>query len=485
MKKEKIKTRIAPSPTGNLHIGTARTALFNYLFAKKNNGKFLLRLEDTDNKRSTLKHEKNIIQNLEWLGLHWDEKPIRQMERLDIYKKYAQELLHKKQAYYCFCTTDELEKERKRQIAKKIPPRYSGKCLGLKENEIKERIKKGEKPTLRLKIPESRGKIQFTDLIRGKIQDYAPNIGDFIIVKSDGVPIFYFAGVIDDYKQEIGHVIRGEDHISNTFNQILIYEALGLKDKIPQYAHLPLILNKDRSKMSKRKGNIVTISDFRKKGYLKEALINFMALLGWHPKNANDKDKEILTQDQLIEPFKLKDIGKSASIFDLEKLDYINGYYLRNMDDEEILKLLIPDYIESDWEKNEKLLIRAVSLVKDRMKKLSDFKELANYFFKTPILNKNLLIFKKSDINSTQKGLEISTRVLENLPEKEWQDQDKIQKILEKTVLEQKLTNGDVFWPVRAALSGREASPSPSEILWALGKEEALKRLTAALGELK
>lgn len=485
MENKKIKVRIAPSPTGNLHIGTARTALFNYLFAKKNDGQFLLRLEDTDNKRSTREFEENITQSLEWLGLHWDEKPVKQMERLEIYQKYAKKLLAKKKAYYCFCTQKELDKERKRQIRAKKPPRYSGKCRELSEQERKDKISKGEKPTLRLKVTDDRGKIQFNDIIRGKIQDYASNIGDFIIIKSDGVPIFYFAGVIDDYLQKISHVIRGEDHISNTFNQILIYEALDLSNEIPRYAHLPLILNKDRSKMSKRKGDIVTISEFRKKGYLREALINFMALLGWHPKDVADKEKEILTLEQLIESFKVGDIGKSASVFDLEKLDYVNGYYLRSMGDEEILKLLIPDYIERNWEERAQLLTRAISLVKDRMKKLSDFKELAGYFFGTPKLKKDLLIFKNSNTNSTQKGLESSISALKDLPEKEWQDKDKIQKKLEKVVSVSKLSNGDVFWPARASLSGREASPSPSELLWAFGKKEALERLTMALDKLE
>lgn len=478
--------RIAPSPTGKLHVGTARTAFFNYLFARKNKGKFIIRLEDTDEKRSTLEFEKNIISNLKWLGLESDAKIERQMERLKIYQKYAAKLLKEKKAYLCFCSAPELDEERQKQLKRKQPPRYSGKCHNLSLKEMDRLKKEGGKPTIRLKVPDDRGTIKFKDLIRGEIKESAGLIGDFVIMKSDGVPLFFFAGVIDDYLQKITHVIRGEDHISNTFSQILIYEALGLKKEIPKFAHLPMILNSDRSKMSKRKGDVTTIEDFKNLGYLPEALINFMALLGWHPRREDQEgkeDKEVYSLEELIPLFKLKDVGKSAAIFDKNKLDYLNGYYLRKLNNSELMSLLSPGHLAEGWEES-KILEKAIILVKDRMKKLSDFPELADYFFEEPIYDPSLLIFKKSDKIYTQRGLGAAIETLGKLKELDWEEQGKLEEILGRVVKEEKLNNGDVFWPVRAALSGREASPSPVELLWAFGKNESLERLSKALRAL-
>lgn len=475
----KIRARIAPSPTGALHIGTARTALFNYLFAKKNKGEFLLRFEDTDQNRSTKKHEKEIIKSLKWLGLDWDGETAYQMKRLSIYKKYADKLLKEDKVYECFCTPDELEAERKTQLAAKKPPRYSGKCRDLKEDEKKELKKKGIEPTLRLKVPEDRGKIEFEDLIRGKIQEESALIGDFVIMKSNEVPLFFFAGVIDDVEQKISHVIRGEDHISNTFNQILIYEALGWGKKMPKFAHIPFVLNKDRSKLSKRRGDEVTVRRFRELGYLPEAMINFLALLGWHPRTKKEGKEEIYSKEELIDAFDLREVGKAAATFDSAKLDYINGYYIRKFDDKKLAELLIPDHLGADWEKQDKTLLAAVNLVKERMKKLSDFTDLADYFFEKPIYDKEVLIFRKSDKIYTERGLKAATEALGQLSEKDWEEQ-KLQKTLEKVVKDERLNNGDVFWPTRAALSGRMASPSPVELLFALGKQKSLKRLNTA-----
>lgn len=480
--------RIAPSPTGKLHIGTARTALFNYLFAKKNGGEFLIRIEDTDAKRSTKDFEKDILENLEWLGLKGDKTPARQTERLDIYHKYADQLLKKSKAYLCFCSPGELEAEREKQLSRKQPPRYSGKCRGLSTQEISQKKKAGQKATIRLKIDENRGVIKFNDLIRGEIKERSGLIGDFVIVKSDGVPVFFFAGVIDDYEQQISDVIRGEDHISNTFNQILIYEALGWKKEMPNFAHLPMILNEDRSKMSKRRGDAVSVADFRKKGYLPEALINFMAILGWHPrredKEGQEDKEEIYSLEELASLFDIGEVGKSAAIFDKNKLDFINGYYLRHKKIEELKKLICPGHLAVGWKGEDEILERAITLVKDRMKRLSDFSELADYFFEEPIYEKELLIFKKSDKVYTQRGLTKAIEKLRKTKKSDWEEQGKIQEILERVIKEEKLNNGDVFWPVRAALSGREASPSPVELLWALGRNESLERLDKALKKL-
>ncbi|MBU2595637.1 glutamate--tRNA ligase [Patescibacteria group bacterium] len=480
--------RIAPSPTGKLHLGTARTALFNYLFARKNKGKFIIRLEDTDKKRSTLKYEKNIISNLKWLGLESDAKIERQMERLKIYQKYASKLLKEKKAYLCFCSAQELDEERQRQLKRKQPPRYCGKCRDLSKKEIAKLKKEDRRPTIRLRVPDDRGTIKLKDLIRGEIKENAGLIGDFVIMKSNEVPLFFFAGVIDDSLQKITHVIRGEDHISNTFNQILIYEALGLKKEIPEFAHLPMILNSDRSKMSKRKGDTTTVEDFKNLGYLPETLINFMALLSWHPRRDDQKGKEdkdeIYSLQELTSLFKLEEVGKSAAIFDKNKLDYLNGYYLRRLKNDELKNLICPKHLAEGWKCEDKILERAITLVKDRMKKLSDFSELADYFFEEPVYNKELLIFKKSDEIYTQRGLGATTEELSKLKESDWEKQGRLEERLRKVVKEEKLNNGDVFWPVRAALSGREASPSPVELLWALGKNESLKRLDKALEAL-
>jgi len=476
--------RIAPSPTGKLHIGTARTALFNYLFAQKNKGKYLIRIEDTDIKRSTKKYEKDILDNLEWLGLKADEKPQRQMDRIDIYRKYAKKLLKEKKAYLCFCSPSELEKERRKQLAKKQPPRYSGKCRDLNNKEIDLLIKNSKKAALRLKIPDLRGKIIFNDIIRGKIKEEAAAIGDFIIMKSDNTPLFFFSGVIDDHLQKISHVIRGEDHISNTFNQILLYEALDWQKEMPKFAHLPMILNSDRSKMSKRKGGFVSVADFKNKGYLKDAMINFIALLGWHPRKEGKNGSEIYTFDELTSLFDINEVGKSPAIFDTNKLDYINGYYLRKLSNDKLKKMICPKHLGEGWKYDDNKLDKAISLVKDRMKTLSDFIELSDYFFEKPIYDKEILVFKKSDSKNTQKGLEAVVESLKKIDENDWENKDKLNTALQKVTENEKLNNGDVFWPVRAALSGREASPSPVELLWVIGKNESLERLAKALQAL-
>lgn len=474
--------RIAPSPTGKLHIGTARTALFNYLFARKNEGKYLIRIEDTDAKRSKAEFERDILENLKWLGLQGDEQPERQTHRLAIYKKYAQQLLEEKKAYLCFCSPEELEDERRKQIARKQPPRYSGKCCHLKQKDTERLQKEGRKPALRLKIPKERGTINFIDLIRGEIKEKSYLIGDFVIMKSDGIPVFFFAGVVDDHEQSITHVIRGEDHISNTFSQIMIYEALGWEKELPKFAHLPMILNTDRSKMSKRKGDFVSVAEYKQKGYLPQAMINFMALLGWHPRKSGKNGEEIYGLEELASLFELSEVGKSPAIFDKAKLDYINGFYLRKLSDEKLKSLIVPSHLGEDWQKSDVKIDKVISLVKDRLKTLADFAELADYFFETPIYDSSLLIFKKSDEKKTKTGLESALKALTN--EKDWESRDKLQERLSEVVAKEKLNNGDVFWPARAALSGREASPSPVELLWALGKNESLNRLSAALRAL-
>ncbi len=485
-----IKVRLAPSPTGKLHIGTARTGLFNYLFAKANDGKYIIRIEDTDKDRSEKKYESEILEGLKWLGLAWDGEPVRQSGRMKEgkYSKYLEKLIKAGYAYPCYCSKEELKEERERQRSRGVPPKYSGKCKDLSKEEIIELEKKKDvKPTYRLnvaKVAEEKklGKeLKFKDLIRGEISFEVGLIGDFILAKEDGTPLYQFAVVVDDYEMEISHVIRGEDHISNTFNQLLLYRALEFKE--PKFAHLPLILDQDRAKLSKRDGNVVSIEEFRKLGYLPEALTNYMALLGWGIK---DKEDEIFSLEEASKQFRLSDVSSSGAIFETEKLDYINGYYIRKKSNQDLLDLLILEgFVDKDDVEDKDKYLGVIALVKDRMKILSEFNELSRYFFTKPGYSPELLVFRKSDKERTIKGLQVAIETLSDMSEEDFKDIEKINTKLAKAVEEADLSNGDLFWPVRAALSGREASPSPSELLSALGKEESVERLVAGLEKIQ
>lgn len=430
----KIKTRIAPSPTGLLHIGTARTALYNFLFARANKGEFILRFEDTDKLRSKEKFEKDITAGLKWLGLVWDGKVLYQKNRLKIYTQNIQKLLKSGSAY---------EKD----------------------------------GALWFKMPYNQS-ISWNDEVRGKIEFSTSNDKDFVIVRKDGTPLFALSNTIDDYEiDKITHVIRGEDHISNTPRQILIAKALGYQTKI-KYAHLPMILNEDKSKMSKRKDPVSVTKDFMEKGYLPEALVNFMALLGWNPGG----DKELMTIDEMTKKFNFKRVNKAGAVFDIEKLNWINAQYLKKLSDNELLKQA-NKYFQAGIDTN--LKSRILKVIKDRLEYLDQISDASAYFFKLPKYNKDLLIFKKSDLDSTRRGLEIARDALDNADEPTWNSQDDLNQLLASEVQKFVLSNGDLFWPVRAALSGMEASPSPSELLWVLGKNESLCRIDKAIEKLK
>jgi len=480
---KQVRVRIAPSPTGNLHLGTAHTALFNYLFANKNRGSFILRFEDTDRARSTLESEKNILEGLKWLGLEWDEGPkiggkygpYRQMERLDLYKRYTDKLLEERKAYYCFCDEYELKEEREKQAKRGEAPKYSGKCRTLNEEERKNLRAEGRKPSVRFKIDPQI--VNFNDLIKGKLSFNTENFGDPIIVKSDGIPIYNLANVVDDKTMSITHVIRGEDILPSTPAQVLLYRALGMEKDIPQFAHMPLLLNPDHSKLSKRYG-AVSVNEFKQMGYLPEVLINFLGLLGWHPKD----ERELFSKEELIKEFRLEDVQKSPAIFNVEKLDSMNGQYIRSLENKKIVQRLKDIMVLP--KADEKYIEKVVNLVKGRMKKLTDFQELSEYFFKEPEYDSKILIFKKSDKKKTKQGLASALQILEK--QKEWpKTEEEFEKLLKKIMGEKNLSFGDVFWPVRAALSGREASPSPTELLWVLDKEESLRRIKKALDLLE
>ena len=326
-----IRVRFAPSPTGYLHIGNVRTALFNYLFAKKHNGSFILRIEDTDFDRVKKEYEDSILENLKWLGLNWNEgpdcggsyAPYRQSERINTYKEYADKLLNEGRAYKCFCSGEELERKRRESLSKGLPPRYDGKCFRLSREEIASYEQKGIKPSTRFKVKD--GMIEFEDIIRGKISFKGSDIGDFVILRSDGIASYNFAAAIDDALMEITHVIRGEDHLSNTPRQILLNQAIGFD--IPKFAHLSMILGPDKSRLSKRHG-AESVTELKEEGYLSEAVINYLSLLGW----SSEDGREIMPLTDIIKNFSLERVSKSPAVFDIKKLKWINSHYIKNKD---------------------------------------------------------------------------------------------------------------------------------------------------------
>ncbi len=479
--KKEVRVRIAPSPTGPLHLGTARTALFNWLFAKNQGGAFILRIEDTDLERSDPKYEKDILETLQWLGLSWDEGPpldadlrglkadsrgqykgeygpYRQSERLDIYEKYIKKLLEENKAYYCFCTKEELEAERQAMLSQGLPPKYSGKCRPNKKPDSK------RPSVIHFKMPQT--EVIFNDLIRGKIKFNTGLIGDIVIAKDLRTPLYNLAVVIDDFEMKISHVIRGEDHISNTPKQILLQKALEFPE--PFYAHLPLILSPDRSKLSKRELE-TSISDYRKEGYLPEALLNFLALLGWHP----EKDRETFNLEELIKEFSLKRVQKGGAIFNLEKLDWLNSQYVMRLEPEDLIDRLT-EFVPQEWLKKREFLIKIAGIEKERVKKLTDFPKLVGFFFELPEYPAKLLIWDKTSHEDTLDNLQSVFPLVKDFT----RVNDKIMALAETR------GRGEVLWPLRVALSGQVASPGPFEIIEVLGKEETLRRLEIAIRKL-
>jgi len=493
IKKEKeiknIRTRIAPSPTGAMHMGTARTALFNYLFAKQNNGKFILRIEDTDKERSEQRWTDEIIEQMKWLGIEWDEGPdidgkfgpYKQTQRLDIYKKYLEKLLAEDKAYYCFCTPEDLEAKRQDQLSRGVAPKYDGTCAHLSKEIVAKNIAEGKEHVIRFRVENK--KVKFNDLIRGDVEFDTGLLGDVVIAKGLEEPLYHFAVVIDDFEMKISHVIRGEEHLPNTPRQILIGQALGFDQ--PIYAHLPLMLNADKSKMSKRQGD-VAVSDYRTKGYLPEALINFMALLGWNP----GTEKEIFTLAELIKEFSIEKVQKAGAVFNLQRLDFINGFYIREKAIKKLTELCVPYLKEAGLlvvgQVTENQLEKIVEISRTRMKKLSDINELADFFFQDELkYDGSLLKWKEMGDSDIKDSLNASAKILsenkiwdlENLQKEMFAGSEKFNK--EKNYPEK--NKGYLLWPLRVALSGKEFSPSPFEITDILGKEKSLKHIERAI----
>jgi len=476
---KKVRVRFAPSPTGYLHIGGARTALYNFLFARKNKGAFILRIEDTDRARLVEGSLESLLNSLKWLGFTYDEGPYIQSERLEIYKKHAEDLVKMSKAYYCFCEPERLQNLREEQAAKKQAPMYDQYCLrNLSEGEINKSLKTNCPYTIRLKVPKNEI-IEFNDIVRGKVKFETNTIDDQILLKSDGYPTYHLANVIDDHLMKITHVIRGDEWISSTPKHILLYQAFDWD--IPEFAHIPLLLNLDRSKLSKRQGD-VALDDYIKKGYLKEALINFIALLGWNP--GEGSTQEIFSIDELIEKFDLKKVHKAGAVFDLKKLDWLNAQYIKKLSIGELCKKSLEFFEQKDFyvnasneKKSEEYLKKVLTIEQERLNNLSEVGGNNKFFFQNISYNKELLRWKDITDYDLRESLEKSKAILEGVVEKDW-----TKEFLEKTLLETAGDKrGDLLWPLRVALTGEKKSPPPAEVAWVLGKTESIKRLAQAI----
>jgi glutamyl-tRNA synthetase len=499
-----IITRFPPSPTGYLHVGSLRTALYNFLFAQKNNGKFLLRIEDTDKTRLVPGSDQQIIDLLDKFKLKRDnQEVIYQSQRLDIYKQYAEQLIDSGQAYYCFCQESSLNKIREQQKRDEQPPGYWGpyrQCHNLSSEEAQKRVANNEPHVIRFKMlanndkPQQKDELkQWTDEIHGNIAVSMEHQDDFVMIKSDGYPTYNFANVIDDHKMGITHVIRGEEFLSSTIKHIKLYKALGWP--LPTFAHLPLLLNPDKSKLSKRQ-NDVAVEEYLKQGYLPAALINFIALLGWNPGSGSTEEffnlPELTNDDfnfsqsqikNLINEFSLDKINKSGAVFDLEKLDWLNGWYIRNLKFNKLVDLCKP-YLSQI--KDQKLLEKIVYIERERIKKLSDISQNIDFFYKEKIDYKpELLIWKKSNKKETLENLVKLEDFLITLKNHDFDKIENLETQITDWIKKNNYGVGDILWPMRVALSGQQNSPNPFEIAWALGKEKTLKRLNNAQNKLK
>src|SRR3989344_5093397 len=470
IKQGQVRVRFAPSPTGLFHVGNARSALFNYLFAKKNQGSFILRVEDTDKERSTIEFEKDILESLKWLGLDWDEGPFKQSERLGIYEKYIKKLLDDNKAYYCFCSEEELESRRQEQLSRGEAPKYSGVCCNLQKEEIEKNLKDKKSFVVRFKVEPK--KVKFQDIIRGELEFDMGLVGDIVIAKNMQYPLFALAGAIDDFEMKISHVIRGEDHLSNTPKQILLQEALGFPRL--KYAHLPMILGEDRTKLSKRHG-AVAVSDYRAQGYLPEALVNFMAFLGWNPGD----EREIYSLASLTKEFSLEKVQKGGAVFNIKRLDFLNGFYIRHRSPEKLAELCLP-YLDKTTDI--KYLQKIISIYQERLKKLSEIKELAGFFFEEVKYDRGLLKWKDMQDKEIKQSLEKSEKILKKMKNENW-NKENLENILIKEA-EKESDRGRVLWPLRAALTGQKASAGPFDVADILGREKTLARIRQAINLL-
>ena len=481
---KKLKVRFAPSPTGPFHIGGARSALFNWLVARHADGTFLVRIEDTDLKRSTKESEENIKDSLKWLGMNWDEGidvggphgPYRQTERLDLYKKEVQRLLDEGKAYYCYCSAEELEKSRKAQLDAGKTPIYDEHCRHLTEEEKAKYEAEGRKPVVRLKVRKD-GVFAFDDMVRGHVEFQAAGVGDFIIMKSDGIPVYNFAVVIDDAFMEVTHVIRAEEHLSNTPRQLAIYEALGYKP--PKFGHISLILGEDHKKMSKRHG-ATSVTEYRNMGYLPEAVVNYLALLGWTPKG----EQEIFTEEELIKQFSMKRVSSNDAVFDINKLNWINFQYMKKLDADQLYALIVPFLVKAGYvdaavsEEKKDWLKKVIWFMKDHIYFAGQAADELRFFFEDmpKITDEDILAVMKEETSG-----KLLNAFIEDLKALETFDQAEIKKCFNACMKAQGIKGKAAYEPTRIALTGVTQGPGMFEMMELFGREKTMDRLEAAL----
>ncbi|MFS0656626.1 glutamate--tRNA ligase [Bacillus sp. 179-C3.3 HS] len=476
-----VRVRYAPSPTGHLHIGNARTALFNYLFARSQGGKFIIRIEDTDQKRNVEGGEESQLRHLKWLGIEWDESvdkdggygPYRQSERNDIYKKYYDELLEKDLAYKCYCTSEELEEEREAQIARSEMPRYSGKCSHLSKEEEDKLIAEGREPSIRFRVPKGE-LIKFDDMVKGEISFETDGIGDFVIVKKDGTPTYNFAVAIDDYLMKMTHILRGEDHISNTPKQIMVFNAFGWE--VPLFGHMTLIVNENRKKLSKRDESIIQfIEQYKNLGYLPEALFNFIALLGWSPVG----EEELFTKEQFIDIFDVNRLSKSPALFDMHKLKWVNNQYVKGLDLDQVVALTLP-HLQKAGKVSEQLTAeesewvrKLISLYHEQLSYGAEIVELTELFFQEQIEYNQ----EARDVLAEEQVPEVMASFAAQLEQLESFTPDEIKAAIKAVQKETGHKGKKLFMPIRVAVTGQTHGPELPQSIELLGKETVLNRI--------
>ena len=492
-----VRVRIAPSPTGPLHLGTARTALFNFLFARHVGGTFIFRLEDTDQARSTVEFELDIINGLHWLGMDWDEGPgvgdepergaygpYRQMERMPRYAEAADRLLAQDKAYHCYCSPAELDAERKRQEATREAARYNGRCAHLTAAQIAEFEADGRKPVVRFRIPLDRT-IAFDDIVRGHVEiDTSALGGDLVIMRGDGTPLYHFTVAVDDAAMAISHVIRGEDHLSNTPKHILLFEALG--SKVPRFAHLPLILNPDRTKMSKRKSQ-TAVADYRSQGFIPEAFVNYLSLLGW----STGTEEEVLSMAELIDRFELSAVNSAGAVFDRARLEWLNGQWIRRLSAADLIERLRP-FMEIelaagriDWLPSDAEMRALLPVVQERLPTLAAVGDLIGFLFVKDVdPDPAVIVPKRWDTATTVTGLAAVRETIAETGKTTW-DAHEIEAPLRRLVEDRGWKAGDLFMAIRVAVTGRTATPPLFDTMVALGYERTLARLDRAIEKLE
>ena len=474
-----VRVRFAPSPTGHPHLGNIRTALFNWLFARRNKGVFILRIEDTDQARKVEGATENIMQSLKWLGMDWDEGPYFQSQRLDMYEKYAQQLVDEGKAYYCFCSSERLDNMRQDQVARKLPPGYDRRCRELIEVKVEAERLKGTVPVIRFKSPLE-GKTAVNDLIRGEVVFDNGTLDDFVLLKSDGFPTYHLANIVDDHYMNISHVMRAEEWLSSTPRHVLLYRALGWQP--PQFAHLPMILGPDKSKLSKRHG-ATAINEYQDQGYLPEAMINFLALLGW----SLDDKTEIMTVEEIINNFAIERVSKTAAVFNIVKLEWMNGMYIRALGPQEFSDRCMPFVeralspgverpIDSDY------LKQIAPLVQERAKTLSEVPSLVDFFFSDVLEYEGSLLSGKLEEGQANIVLNKTLQALADIGG--WRAGD-LEAVVRPLADGLGLKAGPFFGVLRVAFTGRTASPPLFETMEVLGRERCMARLKAALDRLE